>query len=150
MSGSPVVAIIDDDAAVGRATGSLVRSLGLAVRSFPSAEQFLAAPDRDEVACVITDVQMPGMSGIDLYCEMQARGTAIPFIFITAFSSRLRVCGSARATMPASCASPSTGMCWPNGSKPLAGNNRLPGGGDRGPSGMTRQAARRIITGIDL
>jgi FixJ family two-component response regulator len=86
MSGSPVVAIIDDDAAVGRATGSLVRSLGLAVRSFPSAEQFLAAPDRDDVACIITDVQMPGMSGIDLYCELQARGAAVPFIFITAFS----------------------------------------------------------------
>ena len=86
MPRSPVVAIVDDDASVGRATGSLVRSLGFAVRTFPSAEQFLAAPDRDEVACVITDVQMPGMSGIDLYCEMHGRGSAVPFIFITAYS----------------------------------------------------------------
>lgn len=80
-----LIAIIDDDASVRTATASLVRSLGLEAGTFASAEAFLAAPRLRETACVITDVQMPGMSGIDLQAQLRASGSCLPMIFITAF-----------------------------------------------------------------
>jgi FixJ family two-component response regulator len=82
----PVVAIIDDDASVRAAIGSLVRSLGYAVRSYASAELFLLSGDLSGTTCIVTDVQMPaGMSGLDLQSRLNAAGVAIPTVFITAF-----------------------------------------------------------------
>ncbi|MFT0860262.1 response regulator transcription factor [Ancylobacter sp. G4_0304] len=80
-----MVAIIDDDEQVRTATASLVRSLGLTVSTFASAEDFLSSPRRPDAACVITDVQMPGMSGIELQEALRADGFQTPLIFITAF-----------------------------------------------------------------
>jgi FixJ family two-component response regulator len=82
------IAIIDDAASVRRAVDSLLRSLGFAVVSFASAEEFLAAPASNEVACVVTDVEMPGMSGIELYELLRARQSTVPIIFITANSEQ--------------------------------------------------------------
>jgi FixJ family two-component response regulator len=82
----PTVAIIDDDASVRAAVGSLVRSLGYAVRCYASAELFLLSGDHPEIACIVTDLQMPaGMSGLDLQARLNAAGVAIPTVFITAF-----------------------------------------------------------------
>lgn len=80
-----MVAIIDDDESVRVATASLVRSLGLKTSTFASAEEFLRSPLRDTSDCVITDVQMPGMSGIELQARLRASGSRLPLIFITAF-----------------------------------------------------------------
>jgi FixJ family two-component response regulator len=80
-----MVAIIDDDESVRTATASLVRSLGLATSTFGSAEEFLRSPRLSEAGCVITDVQMPGMSGLDLQARLRADGNMMPMIFITAF-----------------------------------------------------------------
>ncbi|MFG1465022.1 response regulator [Xanthobacter sp. DSM 24535] len=80
------ISIIDDELAVRKATGSLVRSLGFEARAFGSAEEFLASPAALDSDCIISDVQMPGMGGIGLYQELVRRRSAIPFIFITAFS----------------------------------------------------------------
>lgn len=80
-----MVAIIDDDESVRVATASLVRSLGLVTRTFASAEDFLRAEEQEEPDCVITDVQMPGMSGVELQAALRARGRQTPLIFITAF-----------------------------------------------------------------
>lgn len=80
-----MISIIDDDEAVREATESLVRSLGLAARTFESAEDFLGSALVDETACIITDVQMPGMSGVELQSVLRARGADTPLIFITAF-----------------------------------------------------------------
>lgn len=85
MSLPPVITIIDDDESVRVATESLVRSLGFGAKSFASAEDFLGSPMLGETACVITDVQMPGMSGVDLQNHLRARGDRTPLIFITAF-----------------------------------------------------------------
>ena len=82
---APVVSIIDDDASVRVALRSLVRSLGFAARTFESAESFLGSPDLAETSCIVTDIQMPGMSGLDLQDKLQAAGSAIPTVFITAF-----------------------------------------------------------------
>lgn len=80
-----MITIIDDDEAVRLATESLVRSLGLGARSFASAEDFLGSAERKRTACVITDVQMPGMSGVELHGRLRAEGDRVPLIFITAF-----------------------------------------------------------------
>ena len=81
----PVIAIIDDDASVRASTSSLVRSHGYTVFTFASAEEFLQSARLDDSSCVIADVQMSAMSGLDLLAHMRAQGYAAPFIFITAF-----------------------------------------------------------------
>jgi FixJ family two-component response regulator len=80
-----MVSIIDDDASVRAATNNLLRSFGYTVYTFVSAEEFLRSAHFNETSCVIADVQMPGMSGIDLQARLLTQGHRVPFIFITAF-----------------------------------------------------------------
>lgn len=79
------VAVVDDDEAVRAALSNLLASLDLGVATFASAEEFLASPACSGAACLITDVQMPGMSGIDLQRHLATNGNRIPVILITAF-----------------------------------------------------------------
>lgn len=79
------VAIVDDDASVRLATRNLVRSLGLAVRSFASAEDLLAALPSVSIDCIVSDVQMDGLGGVEMALALRDSGGAIPVIFITAF-----------------------------------------------------------------
>jgi FixJ family two-component response regulator len=81
----PVIAIIDDDASVRIATSRLVRSLGYHVHAFASADDFLKSQHVNDTRCVIADVQMPGMSGLELQSLLLAQGRTLPMIFITAF-----------------------------------------------------------------
>jgi FixJ family two-component response regulator len=81
-----VISIIDDDYSVRSATDNLVRSLGYAVETFASAEEFLHSPHLNDTSCVIADVRMPAMSGLDLQSHLIATGRRFPFIFVTAFS----------------------------------------------------------------
>jgi FixJ family two-component response regulator len=85
LSKLPLVAIIDDDASVPVTTDSLVRSLGYRTRTFASAEEFVRANRPDDLSCVIADVQMPGMSGVELQAHLRSQGSRVPFIFFTAF-----------------------------------------------------------------
>jgi FixJ family two-component response regulator len=85
LSKTPLIAIIDDDASVRATTDSLVRSLGYVVNTFASAEAFLQSSRLDDFSCVIADVQMPGMSGVQLQDHMRAQGYRVPFVFFTAF-----------------------------------------------------------------
>ena len=85
MSEVPLVAIIDDDASVRATTDSLVRSLGHIVHTFACAEEFLRSNRLDDFSCVIADVQMPGMSGVELQAHLLSQGYRVPFIFFTAF-----------------------------------------------------------------
>jgi FixJ family two-component response regulator len=79
------VCIIDDDESVRVATTCLLRSLGHVVRTFASAEEFLNSPYLDEAACLIVDVNMPRMSGLELQTRLREKGVALPIIFITAY-----------------------------------------------------------------
>jgi FixJ family two-component response regulator len=79
------VSIVDDDDAVRTATQTFVRSLGYRTAAFASAEDFLKAPERDTADCLIADIQMPGMSGLDLQRELAQKRPSLPIIFITAF-----------------------------------------------------------------
>jgi FixJ family two-component response regulator len=81
----PVISIIDDDASVRAATNRLVRSLGYVGLPFASADEFLQSSQARDSWCVIADVQMPGMSGVELQSFLRTRGCAVPIIFITAF-----------------------------------------------------------------
>jgi FixJ family two-component response regulator len=81
----PVIAIVDDDESFRRATTSFVRSLGYGTASFDSAEAFLKSEHVSDADCLITDVQMPGMTGIELQDRLIAQGRYLPVIFITAF-----------------------------------------------------------------
>ena len=85
MSRVPIVSVVDDDDSVRAAMSSLVRSLGYEACVFASAEAFLASPRLQDTSCLIADIQMPGMSGLDLQSELHARQQRIPIIFITAF-----------------------------------------------------------------
>jgi FixJ family two-component response regulator len=80
-----MVSIIDDDASVRAAINNLLRSFGYTVYTFVSAGEFLRSAHFNDTSCVIADVQMPGMSGIDLQARLLAQGHRVPFIFITAF-----------------------------------------------------------------
>jgi FixJ family two-component response regulator len=89
MSKIPMVAIVDDDESVRDAIESLVQSLGHNVSTFASANEFLKSEQVHDTSCLITDVQMPGMSGIDLQDHLIAGGHCIPIIFITGFPDDL-------------------------------------------------------------
>jgi FixJ family two-component response regulator len=85
LSNVPLIAIVDDDESFRRAVTSLIRSLGYGVKPFASAEAFLESDLIGETDCVITDVQMPGMTGIELQNKLIAQGSRLPVIFVTAF-----------------------------------------------------------------
>ena len=81
---SRLVAIVDDDESVQRALQDLIESDGLSALCFGSAEQFLDSQARSKVACLIADIRMPGMSGLELQAKLKAERCRIPVIFITA------------------------------------------------------------------
>ena len=78
-----VVFVVDDDPAVREALCSLIRSVGLNAEAFASAQDFLNSPRPDAAACLVLDVRMPGLSGLDLQRELAGSGERIPIIFIT-------------------------------------------------------------------
>jgi FixJ family two-component response regulator len=80
-----MISIVDDDQSVREATKALVRSLGYSARTFASAEEFLSSDHVDYTCCLITDVQMSGLSGIELQKRLIAEGRCVPIVFITAF-----------------------------------------------------------------
>lgn len=80
-----VISVIDDDASIRAAANNLLSSHGYVVHTFKSAEDFLRSAHQDNSSCVVADVQMSGMSGLDLLTHLRTRGNSVPFIFITAF-----------------------------------------------------------------
>ena len=88
-----LISVIDDDESVRLATDSLLRARGYTVHTFAAASEFLRSPHLNETSCVITDVRMPGMSGVKLQSILRNQRRSVPFIFITAFpeeSARVR------------------------------------------------------------
>jgi len=81
----PVISIVDDDESVREATKGLVRSLGYTAATFASGEEFLNSDRVNDTSCLITDVQMPGLTGLELQSRLTAIDRRIPIIFVTAF-----------------------------------------------------------------
>jgi FixJ family two-component response regulator len=91
---APVIAVIDDDASVRRAVQRLLQAAGFAVETFATARAFLDTDSWPRTACLVLDVQLPGMSGLQLQEHLAASGISIPIVFITAYddeSTRDRV-----------------------------------------------------------
>jgi FixJ family two-component response regulator len=80
-----LIAIVDDDESVRSAVHGVLNSVGLSTRSFASAEEFLRSGHRSETACLIADIHMPGMSGLELQATLAQKDSRIPIIFITAY-----------------------------------------------------------------
>ncbi|WP_404994757.1 response regulator transcription factor [Cupriavidus pauculus] len=85
MAKNLIVAIIDDDDSIRAATSRLVRSLGWQAQTFTRAQDFLDANEATPVTCIISDIQMPVMSGLEMLRILNTRGSDVPVIFITAF-----------------------------------------------------------------
>ena len=85
MAEVPIISIVDDDASTRGATARLLRSLGFSAYAFASAKEFLSSPRLADTSCLIADVEMPGMSGLELQEHLIAHGHSTPMIFITAF-----------------------------------------------------------------
>jgi FixJ family two-component response regulator len=79
-----LVVIVDDDDSMRSAVQDLLEAVGLPASGFASAEEFLRSGKQHETACLITDIRMPGMSGLDLQAQLNAERCRIPIIFITA------------------------------------------------------------------
>jgi FixJ family two-component response regulator len=86
MSNSRLISIVDDDTPFRDSMRKLVTLLGYTVETFPSAADFLASPLLPETACLVADVHMPGMTGVELHRHLVATGHAIPTILVTAYS----------------------------------------------------------------
>lgn len=85
MQHVPIIAIVDDDDGVRSSLSSLIRSLGYEARGYASAQEFLGDPERCDPDCMITDIQMPEMTGDQLQAALIAAGRRFPMIFMTAF-----------------------------------------------------------------
>jgi FixJ family two-component response regulator len=86
MSGVPLISIVDDDDSLRNSLDNLIRSIGFRTQGFPSAEAFLSSNQAHDTSCLILDVRMPGMSGLDLQRHILASNWCIPIIFITSHS----------------------------------------------------------------
>jgi FixJ family two-component response regulator len=84
MSEIPLIAVVDDDAAIREAVQSLLRSVGLRAEGFASAQDFLQSGRLQDTACLIVDVRMPRMSGLELQQQLTTAQCPIPVVFITA------------------------------------------------------------------
>jgi FixJ family two-component response regulator len=89
---SKLIVIIDDDKSVQNALQDLLESEGLSALSFGSAEQFLASGAQHKASCLIVDIRMPGMSGLDLQAKLNSECRRFPIIFITALGdAKMRI-----------------------------------------------------------
>ena len=84
MSETALISIVDDDESMREAIQSLLRSVGFRAKTFASGEQFLQSDQIENTACLILDVRMPGMSGLDLQRRLMATECRIPIVFVTA------------------------------------------------------------------
>ena len=83
MAGGPLISIVDDDEALRNSLDDLVQSIGFGTQGFASAEAFLNSSQARDTACLMLDVRMPGMNGLDLQRRIVATRWRIPIIFIT-------------------------------------------------------------------
>ena len=89
MAEKPLVAIVDDDKSIRNATRDLLRAAGFSTATFEDAKSFLASASRAIVACLVADMRMPGMTGLELYEALVASGDGIPTVLITAHPERV-------------------------------------------------------------
>ena|ERR1700751_2893175 len=87
MAASPLISIVDDDVALRNSLDDLIRSIGFRTQGFASAEEFMSSNQARDTACLILDVRMPGISGLDLQRQIVATNWRIPIIFVTSYAN---------------------------------------------------------------
>ena len=97
MNRSATVYVVDDDEAVRESTVGLIGAMGLSVRDYESAEDFRTDFENDGPACLILDIRMPGMSGIELFDVLMARQIQLPVIFVTGHSEEVTIPGQSNS-----------------------------------------------------
>lgn len=85
MQERPLVAVVDDDPSIRRATQNLLEAAGFSTAAFDSGQSFLMSKRRHDASCLVTDMRMPGMTGLELFLELVALGNRLPTVLITAF-----------------------------------------------------------------
>ncbi|MEA2572406.1 MAG: hypothetical protein QOI24_4407 [Acidobacteriota bacterium] len=104
MDDASVIAVVDDDESVRMALASLLRSVGFVVLLFASAEEFLRRQDVPPITCLILDVRMPGIDGLQLQKHLRTNGWRVPIIFLTAHGHdngrAAAIAGGATAFLP--------------------------------------------------
>jgi len=90
MPEGPLIAVVDDDMSIRNATQDLLKAAGFATATFSSATSFLDSPLRECVECLVADMRMPGMSGLELHEHLRGCGAGIPTIIITAYPRALQ------------------------------------------------------------
>ncbi|MBW1743559.1 MAG: response regulator [Deltaproteobacteria bacterium] len=88
----PIIYIVDDDESLLRAMKRLISSMDMDVQTYASGREFLDSDYRNQSACLIVDVKMPGMSGMELQQELVAKGSKLPVVFVTAFDTEETRC----------------------------------------------------------
>jgi len=84
LANTGIIAIVDANEPLREALGSVLKAAGFATATFPSAEEFLDAADNQSTACIVLDVRLPGMSGIEMQRRLTETNSSIPIIFVTA------------------------------------------------------------------
>ena len=97
LGSNKLVAIVDDDELMREALQGLLKSVGFSARAYVSAEEFLTSGNQLQTACLIADIRMPGMSGLDMQARLNAERCRIPIIFITAHGDELMRMNALRA-----------------------------------------------------
>ena len=90
MSEGPLIAVVDDDMSIRNATQDLLRAAGFSTAVFSNAISFLDAANRESIACLVADMRMPGMTGLELHEHLAASGAGIPTVIITAHPGELQ------------------------------------------------------------
>ena len=89
MSEGPLISVVDDDMSIRNATQDLLRAAGFCTAAFSNATSFLDSPSRASTACLVADMRMPGMTGLELHEHLVASGAGIPTVIITAHPGEL-------------------------------------------------------------
>jgi FixJ family two-component response regulator len=89
MPEGPLIAIVDDDGSIRNAMQDLLRAAGFTTSTFANASAFLESPDRALAQCLVADMRMPGMTGLELHEHLAASGTALPTVIVTAHPGEL-------------------------------------------------------------
>jgi FixJ family two-component response regulator len=97
MPEGPLIAVVDDDRSIRNAMQDLLNAAGYATSAFDSAKSFLSSSIRANVACLVTDMRMPGMSGLELHEQLATSGSGIPTVIITAHPAGLTPDGARKA-----------------------------------------------------
>ncbi|MBO1908830.1 response regulator [Microvirga sp. 3-52] len=135
MFNPPVIAVVDDEEAIRDALSDLLLVMGYSCQTFDRAEAFLAAHTPDRFDCLITDIRMPGMSGLDLLQHLEAAGSTMPVIVVTSMTDSVTRSRALASGAHAYLTKPVTDEALLQSLTTALPGREIPGEDEEGPSG---------------